>query len=81
MATEDVAEGSKMLEYKASVKVPGDDKAAVNVFCDDEKGHTIYLSHSGTMVVVENDKSKNNQKTKAAGFSVAADTCNSCNGC
>ena len=70
-----------MLEFITSVMVPGNDKVAVNVFCDKEKGHTIYLSHTGALVVVETDRAKGSQQIKAAGFSVAADSCNSCDGC
>ena len=46
-----------MLEFERAVQAP-DEKAAVYVFVDKEKGHTVYVSHTGSMTVVEQDKSK-----------------------
>ncbi len=75
----DAAEGARMLEFERTVTAPGGD-AAVNVFTDTEKGHVVYLSHTGTMVVVDNAKVKDG-RTRAAGFMVASSSCGSCDGC
>lgn len=66
-----------MLEFAKAVKVPDSD-AAVYVFSDAEKGHIVYLSHTGAMTVVEKEKSS---KVRAAGFMVGTDECSGCSGC
>ncbi|MDT8900793.1 hypothetical protein [Anaeroselena agilis] len=69
-----------MLEFERTVTVPGGD-AAVNVFADKEKGHVVYLSHAGTMVVVDDVKVRDG-RTRAAGFTIAASSgCGGCDGC
>ncbi len=68
-----------MLEFERTVTVPGGE-AAVNVFADKEKGHVVYLSHTGTMVVVEDGKARDG-RTRAAGFTMAGSSCSSCDGC
>lgn len=54
-------------------------EVAVYVFVDAEKGHTVYVSHNGSMTVVEDDK-KTKGTQRAAGFLVNND-CSDCNGC
>lgn len=69
-----------MLEFERTVSVP-DGSGAVNVFVDKEKGHVVYLSNTGNMVVIDNDKSKS-ARTRAAGFAVGGDSgCGGCDGC
>lgn len=66
-----------MLELERVVRVP-DSEAAIYVFTDIEKGHTVYMSHTGVMTVLEKEKSS---KVRAAGFMLGADECSSCSGC
>ncbi len=73
------AGGIRMLEFERTVPVPGGD-AAVNVFVDEEKGHVVYLSHTGTLVVVDEGKVRDG-RTRAAGFVVADSGCQGCDGC
>ena len=68
-----------MLEYEQTAVTP-DGSAKVNVFVDKDKGHVVYVSHEGTMVVVENNKTKDG-RTRAAGFAIGADGCGGCDGC
>lgn len=68
-----------MLEFEEIAATP-DGSAKVNVFVDKDKGHVVYISHTGTMVVVDNNKTKDG-RTRAAGFAMAADGCSSCDGC
>lgn len=74
------AGGMEMLEFDRTVAVPEGD-AAVNVFVDKEKGHVVYLSHTGALVVMDSDKVKN-ARTRAAGFAIGdSGGCGGCNGC
>ncbi len=69
-----------MLEFERTVTVPGGE-AAVNVFADKEKGHVVYLSHTGTLVVVDDGKVRDG-RTRAAGFTIASSSsCSGCDGC
>lgn len=68
-----------MLEFERTVSVP-EGNATVNVFVDREKGHVVYLSNTGTIVVVDNDKNKT-ARTRAAGFAVGESGCVGCEGC
>lgn len=68
-----------MLEFERVVKATDSD-VAVYVFCDSERGHIVYTSHTGTMVVVEKEKSQNG-KVRAAGFSIEESSCAGCDGC
>jgi hypothetical protein len=66
-----------MLELDRVVKGP-DSEAAIYVFTDTEKGHTVYMSHTGVMTVIEKEGSG---KVRAAGFMLGSDECSSCSGC
>lgn len=68
-----------MLEFEKTAAAP-EGGATVHVFVDKDKGHVVYLSHTGNIMVVDNNKVKDN-RTRAAGFAVAADGCGSCDGC
>lgn len=68
-----------MLGFECVVKA-SDNDVAVYVFTDPEKGHTVYLSHTGMMSVVEAEQKKS-ARVKAAGFAIADSSCSSCNGC
>jgi len=68
-----------MLIFEREVKVP-DSNVAVYVFADTEKGHTVYLSHTGMISVVEADRA-NGAKVRAAGFAISGSDCSNCNGC
>lgn len=68
-----------MLEFERTVKAP-DSNVAVHVFIDPEKGHTVYLSHTGMITVIEQEKSKSS-KVRAVGFATVGSDCSSCNGC
>jgi hypothetical protein len=68
-----------MLKFEQMVKAPERD-AAVYVFIDAEKGHTLYLSHTGMMTVIEAEKSKSGTM-RAAGFVVGQSGCSGCDGC
>lgn len=67
-----------MLEFVQTVKDSAGE-AAVSVFADAEKGHTVYVTHSGALYVAESEKKGG--KTRAAGFALGADGCRGCEGC
>ena len=68
-----------MLEFERTVSAPDGD-TAVTVFVDKEKGHVVYISNTGKMVVVDNDKTRKGT-TRAAGFAVGDGGCSGCEGC
>lgn len=68
-----------MLKFADKVEAPGSD-AAVYVFTDSEKGHTVYLSYTGMLTVVEEDKAKN-RSSRMVGFTVGSSDCGNCDGC
>lgn len=59
-----------MLEYERTVRAP-EGEAAVSVFVDSEKGHTVYLSHTGQIAVAECEPKGG--RVRAAGFAVSGD--------
>jgi len=68
-----------LLIFERVVTVP-DSEVALYVFTDSEKGHTVYLSHTGTMNVLDQTKSKTGN-IRAAGFMAGDQNCTDCNGC
>ncbi len=70
---------TEMLEFERNVASPGGD-VAVTVFVDKEKGHVVYISNTGKMVVVDSDKVRKGA-TRAAGFAVGDGGCSGCEGC
>lgn len=69
-----------MLTFKQVAQNP-EGTAAIYVFTDEEKGHTVYLSQSGQLFVVEAENHPNS-KTRAAGFAVGnSSSCSDCDGC
>ncbi len=67
-----------MLEFLKSVKAD-DGTVSVSVFTDAEKGHTVYVTHTGAIVIAESEKK--GTKTRAAGFAIGVDNCTGCEGC
>jgi hypothetical protein len=74
-----IREVKRMLRFEEKIAATDSD-AAVYVFFDKEKGHTVYLSHTGMLTVVEDDKPKN-KSARAVGFSAGGSDCSSCDGC
>lgn len=68
-----------MLKFTDKVEAP-DGGAAVYVFSDLEKGHTVYLTCTGMLTVVEEDKAKK-KNARIAGFTIDDDECGNCGGC
>lgn len=68
-----------MLEFERTVAIPGREEA-VHVFVDAEKGHVVYLSHTGMLNVVEKEQVKNS-KVRAAGFAAVQSSRSDCSGC
>lgn len=68
-----------MLEFECVAKAQDTD-IAVYVFYDPDRGHTVYASHTGTLVVVEKDRSHSG-KVRAAGFTLEDNSCSGCDGC
>jgi hypothetical protein len=68
-----------LLIFERVVTVPDSD-VALYVFTDSEKGHTIYLSNTTNMSVVDEVKNKLGNP-RAAGFMAGDHECSDCNGC
>jgi hypothetical protein len=68
-----------VLEFERTVSAP-DGGPAVSVFVDKDKGHVVYLANTGTMVVMDSDKTGRGA-TRAAGFAVGDKSCGGCEGC
>lgn len=73
-----VAEATEVLEFERTVSAP--EGTAVTVFVDKEKGHVVYISNTGKMVVMDNDKARKGA-TRAAGFAAGDGGCGGCEGC
>jgi len=67
-----------MLTFERLVKAADSDHG-IYVFVDEEKGHTVYYVPSGSVSVIEAEKSSKG-KDRVAGF-LADNNCANCSGC